>query len=323
VKRSTLIGAALATLAAPSFASAKAAAAEMRPLKIGYVPSTLFAPLFAAIDRGYLKDEGFEAQPAEILAGQDAVTLLSMGTLDVAAGGLSAGFYNAVSRGLDVKYVAALAYQPKSRPASALMVRKDLWESGTVRKPGDLRGKSIAWIGGLGATSTYYVDRILESGGLSVKDVRVVNVTLADAAAGLTNKAVDAAFTSSPFTEQFAERNLAVVLAAPPSGISATGLFYGVKLLHDRATAAAVIRAVRKGAVDIAGSRYTRSENIETLAKFAKMPTEMVVHAAHYDIDPDLHVDTRTVLDMQRLFLSLGVLAYNTPLALTALTQRY
>ncbi len=295
----------------------------MRTLKIGYVPSTLFAPLFVAIDRGYLAAEGFDVTASPIVAGQDSVTLLSLGTLDVAAGGLSAAFYNAVSRGLEVRYVASLAYQPKHQPASVLMVRNDLLASGEVRKPADLRGRSIAWIGGLGATSTYYVERILETGKLSVRDVRIVNLTLADSAAALANKAIDAVFTSSPYTEEFVEKKLADVLAPSPPGISATGLFFGATLLRDRTAGAAVVRAVRKAAAEIAGAGYTKPQTLATLAKFANMPAELVGRAARYDIDPRSRVDTKTLLDMQTLFLNLRVLAYATPLRASAMVEAY
>ena len=320
MNRRLFVRAAAATLATVSQASP---AAALRPLKIGYVPSTLFAPVFVAIDRGMYADEGFDVQPVAILAGQDAQSLLALGTLDVAASGLSAAFYNAVSRGLDVKYVASIAHQPKAKPASALMVRQDLWDGGDVRTIAALRGRSIAWIGGLGATATYYVDRILRPGGLGVKDLRVINLSLADAAAALTNKGIDAVFTNSPFTDDFADQHLAHTLGAPPPGISGTGLFYGANLLKDRDAGRRVIRATRKAAVAIAGRSYELAENIDIIAKYANAPPDLIQRSARYDIDATLAIDTPTLLDIQQLFATLGVLSYTALLTTPALTAHY
>ena len=86
----------LAALALPRRALAR------RALTIGYVPSNLFAPLFVAAERGYLRDAGFDETLQPIIAGADSMALVAQGQIDLAGAALSAAFFNAVSRGLDV-----------------------------------------------------------------------------------------------------------------------------------------------------------------------------------------------------------------------------
>jgi hypothetical protein len=160
-RRTFLSGAGAALVLAAPFVGR---AAE-RTLDAGFVPSTLFAPLFVAQDRGYLSAAGAKSDLTPIVAGQDALALLATGRLDFIAAGLSAAFFNGVARGLDVRLVASTGYQPRHGHPSGLMVRRDLYDAGT-RAPHDLRGKKIAFNGGAGATSAYYVARILRSAGL-------------------------------------------------------------------------------------------------------------------------------------------------------------
>ena len=245
----TALGAVAATRTRP------AAAADPKPLTIGYVPSTLFAPVFVAVDRGYLSDRGFAPSMTPIVAGQDAVALLAQGQLDVVAGGLSAAFFNGVARGFDVRLVGSTGYQPRKGHPSALVVRQDLWDGG-LRSVKDLRGKKVAWIGGNGAVSTYYVARILRPAGLTLADIEVVNLSNPDQGVAFERKAIDAAFTPAPFTTAFQDRKLAHPLAWPPAGISGTGIFFGSTLLGSPDVAARALAAFRQASAEVAGKAY-------------------------------------------------------------------
>ncbi|MHB8620328.1 MAG: ABC transporter substrate-binding protein, partial [Chloroflexota bacterium] len=76
-------------------ASAGGAAGGLTKLKVAHVPSTLFAPLYIAIDKGYMKQQGIEADLTVVTAGQDAMAFLANGQLDAAVAGIAAATYNA------------------------------------------------------------------------------------------------------------------------------------------------------------------------------------------------------------------------------------
>ncbi|MGH7716223.1 MAG: ABC transporter substrate-binding protein [Vulcanimicrobiaceae bacterium] len=316
-RRSFLFGALASATAAKS-----AFAAGLTKLEIGYVPSTLFAPVFVAAERGYFKEEGFDADLTPIVAGQDAMALAAAGRLDLIAAALSAAFYNAVARDLDVRFVASTAYQPKHGHPSALMVREDLWQSGT-RKLAALRGKKIGWIGGAGAVSSYYIARILHPAGLTLHDIESVNIANPDQAVALQRKAIDAVFTSSPFTEAFARENLARTIGFPPAGISGSGIFFGPNLTNKIDLAHAAMVACRTAAGELQGSGYLAPDALAAYAKYTRQPVNIIRASARYDIYPDLRIDQSTVDDVQREFMAEGILAYKTPLNEARLVSRY
>lgn len=240
------------------------------------------------------------------------MALAAAGSIDVVAAALSAGFFNAVNRGLSVRFVGSTAYQPRVGHPSALMVRQDLYDGG-LRQVAGLRGKKIAFLGGLGAAGAYYVARILRRAGFTLKDVDTVNLGNPDQVIALERKAVDAVFSNSPFTDTIAQRKLGSIVGYPPAGISASGVFFGAKLLPDIPTAAAVMQALRAGARDIQGRGYFSEDILAAFVEYTKTPVEVIKAAPRYDVFPDLRVDLATIQDMQREFIDEGVLAYKAP----------
>ena len=298
-----------ATLAVPTIVRAQA----LKPLTIGYVPSTLFAPVFVAVERGYLRDAGYNATLSPIVAGQDAMALVAQGQMDVATAGLSAAFFNAINRNLDVKFVASTGYQPKVGHPSALMMRQDLYDAG-AHDASSLKGKTVGWLGNAGATSGYYVALILRKFGMTMKDITPVNIAAPDQRLALEKKAVDAMFCAAPFTALFAEKKLAQICGSAPPGIAGTGIFFGPALLNDAAAGTAVMKALRRGAADVAGPGYYKPENLAAMSKYINQPAELIKTTDRYDFRADLKIDEKTVNDMQNEFIGQGILAYKSAL---------
>jgi NitT/TauT family transport system substrate-binding protein len=318
IARRRFVGLAAAALAGVP----RAGAAQARTLTIGYVPSTLFAPVFVAQESGYLRDAGFNANLTPIVAGQDAMALVAQGQIDCVAAGLSAAFFNAVNRNLEVKFVASTGYQPKIGHPTALMMRQDLYDAG-AHDAGALRGKRIGWLGGAGATAGYYVARILRKYQLRMGDIEPVNIAAPDQEVALERKAVDAMFASAPFTAVFAQRHLATVCDTVPAGISGTGIFFGPTLLRDIAGAGALMGGLRRGAAAVSGVGYYSATNLAAMAKYVNQPAALIRTTDRYDFKPDLRIDLATLLDMQREFLAQKILAYQTPLNEVRLVARF
>src|SRR5581483_6270911 len=174
---------------------------------------------------------GFDATLTPVVAGADSMSLVAQGQIDVVAAALSAAFYNAVNRGLDVKYVASTGYQPRTGRPSALLIRQDLYDRG-LRVAG-LRGHTFGWIGNTGAASAYYVARILRPLGIRLSEIEALNIPNPDQQAALEHKAIDALFTSAPYSDEFDQKHLAKIVASPPPGIAASGIFFGPSLLNN------------------------------------------------------------------------------------------
>src|SRR5437588_458732 len=93
-----------AAAAQPGAAAAAAQPAPLNPpvtLKVWDGSSTIQAPLYIAMDRGYLQEQGLDVEPVPIAGALDAqVPALATGQLDVGGGGFLPALFNAVGRGI-------------------------------------------------------------------------------------------------------------------------------------------------------------------------------------------------------------------------------
>jgi NitT/TauT family transport system substrate-binding protein len=280
------------------------------------VPSTLFAPLYVAVEKGYVQEEGLRAQLEQVTAGQDAMTLAAQGQLDAVVGGFAAATFNAIDRGLDLRVVGSMGAQPQSGFPSALMVRQDLLDSRQVQSIADLKGKKIAIAGGVGSTGSYWVAIKLREGHLSLRDVDVVNMPFPDMVAGFKANAIDAAFPPAPFTTEILKDRSADLFGGPiRPGAAAVGMVYGpaFRREHD-AAARRFFTALVRGARDLQGDGYFADEHLQIFAKYTNLPVESLRNIDAYGFHPDMKPDTETLLDMQRLFFEAGILVFNPPL---------
>ncbi|HEY7062742.1 MAG TPA: ABC transporter substrate-binding protein [Chloroflexota bacterium] len=290
--------------------------AAVETVRVAHVPSTLFAPLYVAVEKGYAQEQGIKLQLEQVTAGQDAMALAAQGQLDAVVGGFAAATFNAIDRGLDLRVVGSMGAQPQSGYPSALMVRQDLLDSRQVQSLGDLKGKKVAVAGGMGSTGSYWVANKLSEAGLGLRDVEVVNMPFPDMVTGFKSSAIDAAFPPAPFTTEILKDRSANLFGGPiRPGASAVGTVYGpaFRREHD-AAARRFFTALVRGARDLQGDDYLSDDNLQIFAKYTKMPVDTLRAIDPYGFDPDLRPDTDTLLDMQRLFFDAGILVFNPPL---------
>ena len=291
-------------------------AAAIETVRIAHVPSTLFAPLYVAVEKGYVQEQGIKAQLEQVTAGQDAMALAAQGQLDAVVGGFAAATFNAIDRGLDLRVVGSMGAQPQSGFPSALMVRQDLLDSRQVQSISDLKGKKIAVAGGVGSTGSYWVANKLREGNLGLRDVDIVNMPFPDMVTGFKANAIDAAFPPAPFTTEILKDRSADLFGGPiRPGAAAVGMVYGpvFRREHDAATRRFFTALVR-GARDLQGDAYFADENVQIFAKYTNLPVETLRGIDAYGFDPDMKPDTETLLDMQRVFFDAGILTFSPPL---------
>lgn len=167
------------------------------PVRVGIVNSSSDAGFLIADTRGYFRDEGLEVIFTKFDSAAKMVVPLSTGHLDVGGGSPSAGFYNGLARGFNIKIVADKGSTPAGHGYQPLLVRKDLLESGRFKELKDIRGMKIATSApGSGSASTF--NEILKLAGLNASDVERIHMGFTQMVLALQNGAVDAALITEP-----------------------------------------------------------------------------------------------------------------------------
>ncbi|MEN3276897.1 MAG: NitT/TauT family transport system substrate-binding protein, partial [Massilia sp.] len=121
-----------------------AAAQAPAALRVGVSGASSDAVFYIAHKKNYFKEEGLTVAFTQFDSAAKMVAPLGNGQLDVGGGSPSAGLYNAVARGIDIKIVADKGSTPPGYGFQPLLVRKDLVDSGRYKTLKDLKGMKIA-----------------------------------------------------------------------------------------------------------------------------------------------------------------------------------
>jgi NitT/TauT family transport system substrate-binding protein len=176
---------------------------------VGLVNASSDAGFFIADSKGYFRKEGIDVKFVPFDSAAKMVAPLGAGHLDVGAGAASAGLYNAVGRGIRVKIVADKAHNIKGAGFQALMVRKDLIDSGKVKKIADLKGMKVA-ITSAGGSDASVLDQAMQSAGLQYDDVEKVYLGFPQHALAFQNGAIAASITTEPTVSKIVGQGAAV-----------------------------------------------------------------------------------------------------------------
>lgn len=221
-------------------------------IKVGASPVLTTAGVFLAQERGYFKEEGLDVDISILKSsGAQMTLLLSKGELDVGAGNLTAGLYNAINEGLDFKIVADKGHVDSKIESVALIIRKDLVDRGKYKQLKDLKGFKIALTSTDGSSQQVVMDLILKKAGLTSKDIEYVKLSYPESNAALKAKVIDGVVQLDPYltmalTQGYGHLVLPSnqVLKSQQSG----ALFYSPKFMKDHPNEAMkFMRAYLKG----------------------------------------------------------------------------
>jgi NitT/TauT family transport system substrate-binding protein len=186
---SSAASAASATTAAP--ATTQPAKPEKAAIKLGILPIADVAPVFIAIKRGFFTDEGLTVSTEFAQGGAATIPALVSGDLDVGFGAYPS-FFSAISQGLPLKIISEA-----NRPAPLFAGLYSMPDSG-IAKVADMKGKTVA-VNTLNNVVQLAVQAQLEDAGLSLKDVKLVEIPFPDMVATLERGDVDVISVVEPF----------------------------------------------------------------------------------------------------------------------------
>jgi NitT/TauT family transport system substrate-binding protein len=138
------------------------------------------------------------------------VAPLSSGQLQIAAGALAASVYNAAARGVALRIVADKGQAPSAAwDFAALVIRKDLIDSGKVKNYADLKGLTLA-TSGRGNSPEVALATALKHGNLKLQDVNYVQMAFPDMVAAFANKGIDGGIVIEPFVSRIVSEGTGV-----------------------------------------------------------------------------------------------------------------
>jgi NitT/TauT family transport system substrate-binding protein len=223
------------------------ARAQGQKVKLGVLKLTSSAVLFVGAEKGYFKEFGVEPEFVFFEAAQPIAVAIASGDLEVGATGMTAGLYNIVAGGVKIWIVADKGREWPDHNLTALLVRKDLYDTG-VRSLRDLKGKTIG-VTQIGSTFHYNVGRLLEKEGMAPGDVEIVPLqSLGAVADALQAKRLDAAATAEPFVSRLESSGAGVAIIRTGDSLpwQIAVMLYSDKFAKDRPRAVAFMKGYVK-----------------------------------------------------------------------------
>jgi NitT/TauT family transport system substrate-binding protein len=324
-----------AAAAAPGGPAADAPPAATQPppepvaVQGGMLASILSAPMFAGADLGIYRQNGLDLSIEAFNATSDVMTLVASGRLQFGQVTMGAAALNAYNRGLDIVTTAA-----GSVGVLHVLVRKDLWDSGAIRSPRDLKGVRFA-LNGRGTIIEYSMAKVLEKGGLTAADVEVPVLPWPDQIPALGNGAIDIGFVGEPLGALALNRGVAVIMEEKEPGQAdpwyAPNLMGGLIMMNRQwaeanpAAARGVIKSYLQTARRIQGTKiYDEPEVLVSVEKWVNVKPEVVKTGTPPLWFVNGRVDVDMLMDVQRFFIEAGGADYRDPMPIERLyNDRY
>lgn len=174
---------------------------EQTHLKVAILPFLGYTLFYLAQQEGFFAEQGIDVEFVKFTSATQALLPLAQGDLDVVYGSINAGLINAVAGNVSLRIVAGNSYVGRESEAPAIVVRRDLYDSGALDTVAELAGKRIA-MSCTGCMSDFAMAQILGSAGLTLDDMTISRLSLEEIIAAFENRAIDAAFLSSPTITQ-------------------------------------------------------------------------------------------------------------------------
>ena len=300
---------------------APAAPKELKTVRIGMLGSASDAGVIIAMEKGYFEQEGLRMEVTPFDTAAKMIAPLGSGQLDVGGGALGAGLFNAVARDVTVKVVADKGSFLPKHGFSPLVLRKDLYDSGTIKSLKDLKGRKVA-ITALGAGPHYSLIKAYEQAGGNEKDIELVPMAHTDMIVALKQKAVDAGVVTEP-SAVLMERDGYAVRWIPadklvPNSQNAVVLYSGAWAAKDPDAAKGFMVAYIKGVRDYNDAFEKNKGKPEVIAMLIKHTT--LKDASVYDqmitpgLNPNGKVNKADIAQQQQWYMEKGLVKTPAPI---------
>lgn len=211
---------------------------EAKVIRVGSSPTASSAGIYLAQERGYFKEQGLEVEITDFNnSGAPMTLLLSKGELDVGAGNLTAGLFNAIVQGQKFKIVADKGHLEKNKDYLSLVVKAEHVKNGRYKTLKDLKGFKMGLTSLEGVSQEILTEKFLNQAGLKLEDVSFVKVSYAEMNIALKSGAIDATIQIEPFLTKVVSEGIAIKVAGGSEGYpgqQSGALFYSPNFIKER-----------------------------------------------------------------------------------------
>jgi NitT/TauT family transport system substrate-binding protein len=286
-------------------------------VRYGGQPLASDVGLYLAIDHGYFQQEGIDLELVPFAAGSEIVPALATNQVDAAGLGPNPAFWNAVARGLDFKAVLDRSSFRPGHGATALVVRKTVYDAGRGHRLDDLRGLTMAISPpGKGTTSVAALAPAMQRVGASVDDLTIQPLAFPDMVPALAHGSVDAALLAEPFlTRAIRDGTIAKVMGQDEMYpyLTVGILAFSPGLYADRPLAKrfvrAYLRAIRAYSLALAGrpAEINRAQVDEVIARYTRVDIATVRDMVPPGFSPNGLPNLESLLYCYRFFREQGL----------------
>src|SRR2546430_556 len=199
------------TTAAPSASALPTATATPKPVtvRLGQVGGISDGGIYVADAKGYFKAQGITLESVPFQSAANMIAPLGTGELQAGGGAPSAGLYNAIDRGIQMRIVADKGSLLPGHGYEAIIVRKALADK--VKSAKDMKGLKIA-IAARDIVPEYSLGQYLRTGGLTIQDVEVVTIAFPDMLPAIANGSIDVAAPTEPTATRILDAGTPVLI---------------------------------------------------------------------------------------------------------------
>lgn len=303
----------LASAAALCLAAQVTIAAAQSPtvVKFASVGGITDAPLHLAEENGLFAKGGIQVEIQRMNNAPGLMTAVATGQLDAAGISITPGLFSSVQQGLNMRIVGDKQSLSPGISATRLVIRSDLYKDGEAENIKSLKGKTIAV--SAKASSVYMLlEDLLKKHGMTLSDVRIIELAYPNMFAALSSKAIDAAINLEPFLSQSLQGGVAKDVSdlsefVPKEGGTIVPIVYSETFAQKPAAANAFMKAYTEG-VRIYNDAFVKNKDrekvIEIIARRAKLDPKVVRESFPAGLDPNQRVSMDFLDRLQKFFIA-------------------
>ncbi|NWG03427.1 MAG: ABC transporter substrate-binding protein [Syntrophaceae bacterium] len=293
------------------FAREKTSSEPVR-LKVLLLPFLSYAPFFIAQEEGFFAEQQLQIEFVQMSSSAAAIPPLAQGDLDIVAGTLRISTLNAIIREGKIKFVSDKGHIGAGGCTYyGIIARQALVEAGDLKNPSQLKGKKICLASGFATSEGYFVEKLLNRGGVKLNEVEIQeHIPFTAELEAFKKGTIDLTVGGEPKLTRMVESKHGV-LWMPVQEIVPDFQFdviaYGPSILQKNREAGrrfivAYLKAVRQYHQGKSG------RNLGILRKYTNLDTEFLKKICWPSIRIDGSINAKSVLDFQDWSIKKGLL---------------